>query len=102
METPAMMSPVAPASMGRIMSSLEARNKLSATHEAALTAFQKAKKACDDASEKVEVFDTKHPEVMEAVHKEAGKKKQAERGLTGTKVSAEGHAVVPTAQAKGG
>lgn len=99
---PDTMTPNAPASMERIVSSLEARNKLSSAHEAAMTALQKAGKACNDASAKVEAFDAKYPQVMEVVHIEAGKKKQAERGSTGSKVEAEGHAEVPTAKAEGG
>lgn len=78
------------------------RDKIVSSYEAAMQASIDAQQDANKAKAEIMAFDEEHPQVMREFHDEKGKAKVAERGSTGTKVDAEGHASLAPAQAEGG
>lgn len=80
---------------------IQERDELVNVMESAREEYRIAVSEMNKAINAVVAFDETHPEVMEAEHQALGDAKKAERGSTGTVVTAEGHATLPVAEAEG-
>ena len=79
--TPNMKTQAKQAITGKKMSEelLKQRADLAGTFDAATSKASEAKAEADKASERIEIFDASHPQIMRAVNKAAGDRKREVR-----------------------
>ena len=87
--------------MSEIDTQIKARTVLTIALEKALEKTAAARNAATEAKQAVIAYDAENPHVMFWVNKLAGDAKRAERGSSGTVVSAEGHATLASAKGAG-